>query len=150
MKYQVILDYTIASGDLTPYFNALLAGRALASTCTSCRHVAFPARTTCQRCAGREFDWTELQGTASVLFRTDGQAGSFALVRFDGADTNSTVALGNPEACNSEAPELNEECLPQASPNAQTLRGRLIVPPGELPGLWLVLTTNNDEITDEH
>ena len=134
MKYRMMLDYDIATGDLTPYFDALAEGRALASTCTSCGHVAFPARTTCTRCAGQEINWTELTGTAQVLFRTDGPTDSFALVHFDGADTNSTVALSNPEAF---------------EPDVKSLHGRLVSPPDEQPGLWLALTTNNQENDDE-
>ena len=131
MNYRMTLDYTIPFGDLTPYFDALTEAKALASTCTACDHVAFPARTSCLRCGSKQFNWTELPGTATVLFGTDGPTGSFALVRFDGADTNSTVALVN-------------------SPHAQTPRGRLIAPPEEHPGLWLALSTNNSEKDDEH
>ena len=56
---------------------------------------------------------------ARVIFRTDGVAASHALVRFDGADGATLVALQNPE-------EINEG-------------GRLVVPQGERPGLWLRL-----------
>ena len=117
-----------------------LKARALASTCNACGHVAFPARTTCLRCAGDQINWTELPGTARVLFRTDGPTGSFALVRFDGADTNSTVALGNTAGGHSETGTTQAQ-----KSSASTLRGRLIAPPGERPGLWLALTNSYDE-----
>ena len=144
MKYRMTLDYAIPSGILTPYFDALAEGRALASRCATCNHIAFPARTTCQRCAGQQINWIELAGTANILFRTDGPTGNFALVRFDGADTNSTVGLDIPEAQDGLATPR-----PQTPTDAGVLRGRLVRPPGAQPGLWLALLINNDENDNE-
>lgn len=139
MNFQITLDYTIPCGDLTPYFDALSDARALATTCIACGHVAFPARTSCLRCAGQQINWTELPGTARVLYRTVGPTGSFALVRFDGADTNSTVAL--------VYADTQEELEVQ---DTQTLRGSLMAPPKEQPGLWLLVSTNNTGKDDEY
>ncbi len=119
MKYQMNLDYSIPPGDLAPYFEALQDGKALASECNGCGNVAFPARMQCGACCNSDIKWKPLNGTARVLFRTDGGSGSFALVKFDGADTHCTVGLINPER--------------------NTTFGKLAAPQGDAPGLWLAL-----------
>ena len=130
MKYQMTLDYTIPFGDLQPYFDALRDGQALASKCDNCGIVAFPARIKCASCRDAPMQWTPLTGTAHVLFRTDANGGSYALVKFDGADTTSTVALKNPE-------------------NNTTI-GTLVAPMGDAPGLWLTLIDTENEEHDGH
>jgi Rubredoxin-like zinc ribbon domain (DUF35_N) len=120
MKHRLILDYTIPPGDLAPYFEALQQGKAVASECSTCGQVAFPARAHCGACTGSGIGWVELNGTAHTLFRTNGPGGSFALVTFEGADTNSTVGLIHPQR--------------------QTTSGKLVAPTGEAPGLWLELS----------
>ncbi|MBB5723997.1 putative OB-fold protein [Loktanella ponticola] len=126
MKHQLKLDYTIPFGGLQPYFDALHDGKALASACNSCGSVAFPARTQCGNCRSSDMKWVRLNGTARVLFRTDASAGSFALVKFDGADTSSTVALDNPEN--------------------DAMFGTIVAPKDGAPGLWLTLVdTENEE-----
>lgn len=119
MKHQLVLDYTVPVGDLAPYFEALHAGVALASKCNTCGAVAFPARTLCGVCVGNKMTWQELDGTGQVLFRTDTPSESFALVKFAGADTCSTVRLKNPEVT--------------------TTSGRLTSPDGDRPALWMEL-----------
>ncbi|MEP3435772.1 MAG: zinc ribbon domain-containing protein [Hoeflea sp.] len=119
MKLTLTLNYTLPEGELSPYFDALRNGRALASRCAGCGWLSFPARVRCEKCGTGTHDWVELSGKARVIFRTDGVAASHALVRFDGADGATLVALQNPE-------EINEG-------------GRLVVPQGERPGLWLRL-----------
>lgn len=119
MKHTLTLEYSIPTGDLSQYFDALNAGKALASACCACGHVAFPARVICPECKTKTFDWQPLTGTAQVLFRTDAGDASYALVQFDGADTCSTVALTNPEN--------------------QTTTGTLIAPIAGQTGLWLAL-----------
>lgn len=129
MKHQINLDYTIPVGDLAPYFEALQRGDALARKCKGCGRVSFPARSQCADCNGAEMQWHPLKGTARILFRTDGAGGSFALVQFDGADTQSTVALLNA---------------------AQTSDfGALVIAPDGGNGIWLDLTSNdarNDDV----
>lgn len=122
MKQQLILDYTIPVGDLAPYFDALQEGKALASKCSECGAVVFPARSGCVKCVGADIHWQELNGNAVVLFRTDGVGTSFALVQFDGAETQTTVAIKNPEI--------------------HTSFGLLIAPPNDAAGLWLELTSD--------
>lgn len=119
MKYQLNLDYLVPLGDLAPYFEALQDGKAQASECNGCGNVCFPARAQCSACRTSEVKWKRLNGTARVLFRTDGASGSFALVKFDGADTHCTVGLINPER--------------------NTTFGKLAAPQGNAPGLWLAL-----------
>jgi len=119
MKLHMSLDYTISEGALKPYFDALLRGDALASRCHSCGHVDFPARVICNICGSREMDWVTLSGTAEVIHRTDGAKSGFALAKFSGADTLTTVALTNPAS--------------------KATIGRLSTPVGARPGLWLKL-----------
>ena len=119
MKHHISLDYTLPEGGLKPYFEALQRGDVLASKCASCGDVAYPVRVLCQACGTEPIDWVSLPGTATVVQRTDGQSTSYALVRFTGADTLSTVALINP--------------------TSQARTGRLSVPSGDRPGLWLKL-----------
>lgn len=123
MKHRLTLDYTIPTGDLAPYFEALQLGKALASHCRTCGGVAFPARTHCAHCGAGGMRWQPLTGLARVVLRSEGPSGCFALVQFDGASTCSTVAILNPEQ--------------------ETLFGYLTAPIGDAPGLWLKLT---DEI----
>jgi uncharacterized OB-fold protein len=125
MKYQMTLDYTIPFGDLAPYFEALQVGKALASECIKCGYVAFPARINCGACGSENTKWTPLKGTAHIQFQTDGASDSFALVKFDGADTASTVGLLNP--------------------NQETTIGSLVAPRGDAPGLWVELTSEHEE-----
>ena len=119
MKLSLTLNYTLPEGGLAPYFDALRAGRARASRCGACGWVAFPPRIRCAECGGSEHSWVDLSGRASVALRTDGTEKSFALVRFEGADGMTTLALSNPD-------DTSET-------------GRLIAPPGNRPGLWLQL-----------
>ena len=129
MKHQLILDYSIPLGDLALFFDALDEGKALASACTECGKVAFPARMRCGACGSIGTKWKPLIGTAQILFRTDGGSGSFALVKFDGADTRSTVALINPE-------------------RSETT-GKLAASVGNAPGLWLTLGHEKEGDDDE-
>lgn len=129
MKHQLTLDYTIPFGDLQPYFDALHEGNAFASACNSCEFVAFPARTRCGSCRSNDMRWVPLTGTARVLFRTDANARSFALVKFDGADTSSTVALNNPEN--------------------NAMFGTIVAPKDGTPGLRLTLVDAENEEHDE-
>lgn len=119
MKLQINLNYSISEGDLKPYFDALQSGEALASACPHCRQVVYPARLVCNACGSQEMNWKTLCGTAQIIHRTDGAKTGFALVRFSGADTLTTVALANPES--------------------MAITGRLSVPIGERLGLWLEL-----------
>jgi len=122
MKHKLKLEYTIPTGDLSQYFDALNTGQALATACCKCAHVAFPARAICPKCKTDTFEWLPLTGTAQVLFRTDADDASYALVQFDGADTNTTVALTNPKI--------------------KTETGTLIAPTAGHSGLWLALHDN--------
>lgn len=125
MKHRMDLDYTIAEGDLAPYFSALRAGQALASMCANCGTVCFPARSQCATCPDAPLTWRPLDGRATILMRTDGATGSFALVRFDGADTSSTVRLQNPHL------------------TGRT--GHVIAPVGDAAGLWLKIEETEGE-----
>lgn len=88
------LDYTLPSGWLKPWVDAVFEGRALARRCAACHRVSFAPLRQCD-CGERDGVWIELPGTAQIHFRTEGVDGSFALARFDGADTLATAILKN-------------------------------------------------------
>lgn len=119
MKHQINLDYTIAEGGLKPYFDALGRSEVLASKCQRCGRIVFPARIICGACGSDEVEWTALTGVANVVHRTDGVGRSFALMKFAGADTLTTVALLNPRS--------------------GATSGRLKSHADGLPGLWVEL-----------
>lgn len=119
MKHQINLDYTIAEGGLKPYFDALGRSEVLASKCQGCGRIVFPARIICGACGSDEVEWTALTGVANVVHRTDGVGRSFALMKFAGADTLTTVALLNPRS--------------------GATSGRLKSHADGLPGLWVEL-----------
>ena len=97
---EVALRYDHALGALAPYFEGLLAGRAVASTCTGCERTWFPPRPGCCSRSG-PVNWTTLAGTGRVVAGTSGggtlpfgggPAGEgLALIALDGADN---LALG--------------------------------------------------------
>tara|TARA_R110002051_G_scaffold136488_6_gene209176 strand:- start:22447 stop:22836 length:390 start_codon:yes stop_codon:yes gene_type:complete len=124
MKHKISLDYTIAEGDLKPYFDALGRSEALASRCEGCGRVSFPLRIICGACGSHLVARLALTGLAKLVHRTDGATRSFALMKFAGADTLSTVALLNP--------------------TSQATTGRLRSPADGRPGLWVEL----NEITE--
>ena len=102
MKYRLELDYALGSGALAPYLEAVKDGRALATRHMDAPGTNFPP----QRVFGSgttgggttRVEWVELSGKGDLLFRTDGPAGSFCLVHFDGADNRATARLLNPTA----------------------------------------------------
>lgn len=92
ISHPVTLDYTLASGWLVPYVDALRAGRTLGRQCAVCKAVSFPPLRVCP-CGATEGDWVVLPGPAHVAWRTFGVDGHFGLVRFEGATTHTTVKL---------------------------------------------------------
>ena len=91
MKYSLTLDYTIGEGWLQVWVDGLREGRAMASSCSTCGHAQFPPLRICPTCKIASDDWTQLDGSASIQFRTTGTDGDFALVQFDGADSAAVV-----------------------------------------------------------
>ena len=96
----VNIRYTHSLGELSPYFEGLIAGRAVASTCVACGRTWFPPRLGCCSRAGPA-RWKTLAGTGRIAAGTNGggtlpfgggAAGEgLALVALDGADN---LALG--------------------------------------------------------
>lgn len=94
------LRYTHAFGNLTPYFEGLSVGRAVASKCAACRRTWFPPRFGCCPKIGA-VHWITLAGTGRIVAGTTGggtlpfnggPAGEgLALVALDGTDN---LALG--------------------------------------------------------
>ena len=108
---ELTLHYTHALGALTPYFDGLTRGHAVASSCAICTKTWFPPRLGC--CARDEpLKWKTLDGTGRIVAATSGggtlpfgggPAGEgLALVALDGADN---LALGWVDGLGREPPE---------------------------------------------
>ena len=100
MKYQLVLDYHLGEGALGPYLEGLSEGTALARQCRRCDRVTFPPERVCT-CQTKDnlpatYGWKTLTGRASVIHRTYGLGGGFALARFDGADNLAVCRIDNP------------------------------------------------------
>ena len=91
MKRQLDLEYSLGSGWLSTWLDGLRRGRAVASTCSTCGDARFPPLSACPTCRSPSDGWRRLDGGASILFRTTGKDGDFALVQFDGA-TGGAIA----------------------------------------------------------
>ncbi|MEM8729186.1 MAG: hypothetical protein AAGF79_04635 [Pseudomonadota bacterium] len=91
MKRHVALDYTLGEGWLAPWIDGLRNGIAVASSCSACDGAFFPPLRTCPTCRVRCDGWRRLSGGATVLYRTHGTDGDFAMARFDGA-TGAAIA----------------------------------------------------------
>ena len=87
MKRHVTLDYTLGTGWLTPWLDGLRKGKAVASSCSACDAAHFPPLRACPTCRKPSDGWRNLDGTATVLFRTNGADGDIAMVQFDGASS---------------------------------------------------------------
>jgi len=85
MKRRVTLDYTLGEGWLAPWLDGLRDGTAVASMCVACGEAHFPPLRVCPVCRQHSDGWRELEGGATVLFRTRGSDGDIAMVRLDGA-----------------------------------------------------------------
>ena len=92
--FDLTLSYTLADGWLAPWTKALKRGQALGRACASCGRVSFVPLRICP-CGSSDGTWTQLSPIAALKWRTVGQDGDFALVRFPGADTDCTVSLYN-------------------------------------------------------
>lgn len=85
MKRNVTLDYTLGEGWLTPWLDGVRAGTAVASTCSGCGTAQFPPLRSCPTCRTLSDGWRSLGGGATILYRTQGADGDFAMAQFDGA-----------------------------------------------------------------
>jgi len=92
INHRLTIDYTLSAGWLAPWVEALSKGNALARHCSGCGRNSFAPERVCP-CGETCGDWLLLSGKAVIENRTDGVDGSFALVRFKGADTCVVVAL---------------------------------------------------------
>lgn len=92
IPFDLTLRYALQPGWLSPFVEALQQGRARAHECPRCGSVSFPPLRVCACGADRQ-RWTELSGRATVRFVCDGADGSFGLVRFDGASTDTVARL---------------------------------------------------------
>jgi len=92
IDYTLTLDYKLQAGWLVPFIQGLQCGIARARRCDACKHTSFPPLRVCQ-CNHTNGTWVNLQGEANIVHRCDGLEGSFALVQFIGADTQTVVKL---------------------------------------------------------
>ncbi|MCL4765852.1 MAG: hypothetical protein KJZ80_06460 [Hyphomicrobiaceae bacterium] len=87
--------YRHGLGDLTPYFDGLERGEAMATICSDCRRTWFAPRLVCA-CGSGACTWVRLPGTGVVVAATEGVSalpltdrkvhGAVALIAMDGAD----------------------------------------------------------------
>jgi len=94
IEYQLTLDYQLQEGWLEPFVGGLQQGIAVARCCSACKKISFPPIRVCE-CNHTDGEWVNLSGKARIVYRCDGTEGSFALVQFDGADTQTVVRLDN-------------------------------------------------------
>ncbi|MDA8586683.1 zinc ribbon domain-containing protein [Rhodobacteraceae bacterium] len=94
IDHRLVLDYHLPPGWMAPFVEGLAQGQTIARRCEDCARTSFPPLRSCP-CGASAGAWVELDGTAQIIHRTDGQDGSFALVLFDGAATHSVVRLDN-------------------------------------------------------
>ncbi len=92
MKIALTLDYDLGEGFLGRYLEGLRRGVAIAGRCTACGRVAMPPERSCS-CGAHQAVARELDGAATVQWRTTGADGDVALVRFEGADSMSLARL---------------------------------------------------------
>ena len=92
MQHRLVLDYTLSAGRLAPWLDGLRAGTAVGLSCDECGRVSFPPQRRCS-CGAVAETWVNLPGTGTMVWRTDGPAESFALVRFDGVAALTVVRL---------------------------------------------------------
>lgn len=92
IDYSLNLNYRLSPGWLSPYVTGLREGKLKARQCAACSHTSVPP-VRCCHCGCRDGHWTTLDGSAHIIKQTTGSDGDFALVRFNGADTLTVVAL---------------------------------------------------------
>ncbi|MEP6017672.1 MAG: hypothetical protein ABJ251_04195 [Paracoccaceae bacterium] len=116
ISHHLVLDYNLTSGWMMPFIEGVKAGVATGRHCSDCAKVSFPPLRICP-CGSANGTWVALSGQAEIIWRTDGSDGSFALARFEGANTLSSVKL--------------------IDVSADTTHGQLIASDGDLPMLLL-------------
>jgi len=97
IKHNLTLEYQLQTGWLEPFVQGLQQGVAMGRACTACKKTTFPPIRTCE-CGQADGEWVALSGLARIVHRCDGTEGSFALVQFEGANTESVVCLENMDA----------------------------------------------------
>ena len=95
---QLQLHHTHPLGELQPYFNGLMAGRAIGSCCPVCARTWFPPRPDCPD-HRRGVTWVELPGSGRIVdvtltegrlpFGIESKRRAFVLVRMDGAENHA-------------------------------------------------------------
>ena len=66
LRIRLNLQYDHSFGELSPYFEGLSNGRAMARRCKDCGRVWFPPHTLCPEDSGF-CDWLELEGNGLVI-----------------------------------------------------------------------------------
>ena len=92
INHTVSLDYQLTPGWMAPFVQGLFDGQAIARQCSGCMRTSFPPVRVCS-CGQSQAQWIQLTGLATLVHRTQGIDGDFALAHFDGADTRTVVKL---------------------------------------------------------
>jgi len=92
INHTVSLDYQLTPGWMSPFIQGLVDGQAIARRCSTCMQTSFPPVRVC-RCGQSHAQWIQLSGEAKLIYRTQGIDGDFALVQFEGANTQTVVKL---------------------------------------------------------
>lgn len=95
VSLELCLRHTQPLGELAPYFQGLLAGRAIAARCPICRTAWFPPQLDCPL-HRKGIEWVELPGSGRLVdvttkqtilpFGSEALRRAFVLVALDGAD----------------------------------------------------------------
>jgi len=113
MKRTVALEYSLGEGWLMPWRDGLRQGKAVASTCAACGEAQFPPLRACPSCRARSDGWCTLSGAGTILNRTTGADGDFAMIRFDGA---KGAAIARAEAIPPDATRASLAACPDDPP----------------------------------
>ena len=80
---------------LAPHLKGLIQGAPIARRCGTCGHVSIPPLRHCPQ-GHATGEWITLANRATIIHRTTGQDGDFALVQFEGADTMTLARIDLP------------------------------------------------------
>lgn len=132
---QLTLSYRHGFGALSPFFQGLLEGRALASCCPVCGDVRFPPRLVCPH-DGAATDWRALSGEGRLVSFTLGrgrlplqhEAGEqlFGEVALDGASNRAFARIEAPAA--QLRPGLRLRLMRPTTPPPHPIQALVFVP----------------------
>lgn len=105
VSLELCLRHTHPLGELAPYFQGLLAGRAIAARCPICRNAWFPPQLDCPL-HRQGIEWIELPGSGRLVdvtttqtilpFGREALRRAFVLVALDGAENLAFARFAGP------------------------------------------------------